>query len=138
MKNLVLGVLGTLAIVGVVISLIMSTPEEVEHRVVQVTQYEDRSHMQDVLVAGQDMREYSVKATYELSTMASERDRIVCKTKIVNLVVETASQTGLDPNGAQQIHAALKKALVDMSRYDNNCGVRAPYISVFQTVPEGD
>ena len=137
MKNLVIGVLGILAI-GVVVAIVTSTPEEVEHRVVQVTQYENRSHMQDVLVAGQDMREYSVKATYELSLMASERDRIVCETKIVNLIMETASQTGLDPNGSRQIHTALKKALVDMSRYDNNCGVRAPYISVFQTVPEGD
>ncbi len=133
LKNLVIGVLGILAI-SVVITLIMSTPEEVEHRTVQVTQYEDRSHMKDILVAGQDMREYKVKATYRLSAMASERDRIVCETKIVNLIMETASQTGLDPNGAGQIHAAIKKALIDMSRYDN-CGVRSPYISVFQTVP---
>lgn len=132
MKNLVIGIL---AIVSVVISLIMSTPEEVEHRVVQVTQYEDRSHMQDVLVAGQDMREYNVKATYELSTMASERDRRMCEIIITNVIMETASQTGLDPNGSRQIHTALMKALADISRYDNNCGVRTPYISVFQTVP---
>lgn len=135
MKNLVIGVLGTLAVGSVVITLIMSSPEEVEHRVVQVTQYEDRSHMKDILVAGQDMREYKVKATYRLSAMASERDRIVCEVKIVNLISVIASRTGLDPNGAGQIHAAIKKALIDMSRYDDNCGVRSPYISVFQTVP---
>ena len=120
MKNLVIGVLGTLAVGGVVITLIMSTPEEVEQRSVQVTQYEDRSHMQDVLVAGQDMREYAVKATYRLTAMASERDRIVCETKIVNLINVIASRTGLDPNGAGQIHAAIKTALIDMSRYDDN------------------
>ncbi|KKM04363.1 hypothetical protein LCGC14_1764990 [marine sediment metagenome] len=133
LKNLVIGILGILAI-GVVVTLFMSTPEEVDHRVVQVTQYEDRSHMQDVLVAGKDMREYNVRATYELSTMASERDRIMCETKIVNLIMETASQTGLDPNGARQIHTAIKKALVNISRYDN-CGVRSPFVSVFETVP---
>ena len=94
----------------------VATPEEVEHRSVQVIQYEDRSHMQDVLVAGQDMREYNVKATYRLSSMASERDRIMCETKIVNLILETASQTGLDTNGAQQIHTAIKTGLLDMSR----------------------
>ena len=109
LKNLVIGILGILAI-SVVATIIMSTSEEVEHRTVQVTQYEDRSHMQDVLVAGQDLREYNVKATYELSSMASERERRMCKTKIVNLIMETASQT----YGAKQIHFALKQALADM------------------------
>ena len=134
MKNLVIGVLSILAIGGVVVT-IMSTPEEVEQRTVQVIQYEEtRTRMQDILVAGMDMREYRIRATYRLPVQVASTRRM-CEKKITNVISETSARTGLDPNGARQIHTALMKALAGISRYDDNCGVRSPFVSVFETVP---
>jgi hypothetical protein len=94
--------------------------------------------MQNVLVAGKDMREYRIQATYRLVSIARKSDRRACEFKITSLITETAGQTGLDPNGSKQIHAAVTEALVNMSGYDDDCSIREPFLSVFETVPEGD
>ena len=137
MKNLVFGVLGILAlcVVVTIVSVIVAPAEEVERRVVETIQYEDfRTRMRDViLVTGKDLREYRIQATYELSSIARDSDRRMCEDNIANLIWEIASQNV----GSTQIHRALVKGLrtfVETTKHNDTCSVRAPYISVAQTV----
>ena len=134
MKYLVFSVLGVLAL-GVVIMIvsIISTPEEVEVRVVEKAQYEDfRTRMGDsVLITGKDFREYRIDATYILSAMGHKSDRRLCEVKIANLIRETAART----SGSKQILTAVTLKLntfVEITKHNSECRVLEPYVSVAQ------
>ena len=135
MKYLVFSILGILAL-GVVATIVMAPSQEViETQVVEKSQYEDsRTRMQEaVLVSGRDLREYSITATYILSSMSFKSDRRLCEAKIANLIRETASRTG----GPKQILDAVTRSLntfAEITKHNDTCRVREPYVSVAQTV----
>jgi hypothetical protein len=135
MKYLVFSVLGILAL-GVVATIIMAPSQEVvEVQVVEKSQYEDsRTRMQEaVLVSGRDLREYSITATYILSSMSFKSDRRLCEAKIANLIKETARRNG----SPKQILDAVTRSLntfSEITKHDDTCRVREPYVSVAQTV----
>lgn len=137
MKYLVFSILGILALSVVAMIIMVPASEVVEIRVVEKAQYEDsRTRMRDaVLVSGRDLREYRIDATYILSSMSHKSDRRSCEAKIANLIRETASRTG----GSTQIHKAITRSLntfAEITKHNDNCSVREPYISVVQTVGE--
>ena len=134
MKYLVFSILGILAL-GVVAMIFMSPSQEVIETqvVVEKAQYEDsRTRMQEaVLVSGRDLREYSITATYILSSMSFKSDRRLCEVKIANLIRETAAR----PSGSKQILTAVTLKLntfVEITKHNSECRVLEPYVGVAQ------
>ena len=134
MKYLVFSILGILALRVVAVIIMAPSPEVIETRVVvEKAQYEDsRTQMRDaVLVSGKDLREYSINATYILSSMSYKSDRRLCEAKIANLIRETASRAG----GSKQILTDVTRSLntlAEITKHNDRCSVREPLVSVAQ------